>query len=275
MAVVRTREGPMATVNVWTALTTLGSQGTLNAITVPAGMNSIKEIWGVFCEPAPADTSGGVICARLRGTGLKYGEQKFVFGGMGVEVTGNESYTASMVPTKLKVDVATIPGGEIWIDGAQFGTDHGTPELAVSLWFSESGAAERYYYTRMIATATLDTDAMAITDVSDTVNAIQPPGNCKHIYSVTTAMHGIVLVTASGGTGYIRMRGGIAEGEQVFVAGGAANLSTTTGVDGGYAPAVQRSCYLTLTGAPLLAYAAQCGVDWGTPYGCVCVEVGP
>jgi len=277
MAIYVAREGAFGTVNTWAALSTLGSSGTVNSIVVPGGMNSIKEIWGEFCEPVPADTSGAIICVKLTGAGLRYGDQRFILGGMGKEETGNTGYSSGITPVKLKTNIAVTPGAEIWVFGAQYGTDDGTPEALVGLVFSSESAPERYYFTRMASCATLDTDNALVADVDQAAaGAIQVPGSCRHIYSITTATHGICLATASGGTSFIRLRGALAGGELVMCAGGMGCLSTTTGVSGGYVKAVQVPTMVDIVaGGQLNAYGTQSGVDWGTPYVAVGVEVGP
>lgn len=277
MAIYTAREGPFGTVNTWAALSTLGSSGTVNSIVVPAGMNSIQEIWGAFCEPVPNDTSGAVICVKLSGAGLVYGEQRFILGGMGREETGNSGYSSGITPTKLQVQIAVKPGAEIWIYGAQYGTDSGTPEAAVGMVFSEQSAPERYNFTRMAACAALDTDVILGADVDvATAGPIQLPGTCRHIYSITTATHGICLVGATGGTSFVRLRGALKNGELVMTAGAMGCLSTTTGVSGGYMKAVQVPTSVEVVGGgQITCYGCQSGVDWGTPYVAVCLEVGP
>jgi hypothetical protein len=275
MSIYETREGPCAAVNTWAGLTQCGSQGTLNAFSVPAGYNSIKELWLGFCEPVPADTAGAVFAVKLSGPGLKYGDQFFLVGGNGREETGNSGAAESMAPTMLKVDIAVNPGGEIWVYGAQFGTDSGTPEVACTVVWSKSGAPERYYDIRMAACAALDTDVLLTTRVDTALGNIAPPPICKHLYSVFSAWGGITLATATGGTGYIRIRNGIKQGEQVFSAGANGALSTTTGVSGGLNRATQIPCEIELTGGPMTPYGCQSGVDWGTPYLAVGVEMGP
>lgn len=275
MAMYITREGPSATVNVWASLTTCGSQGTVNAITVPGGMNSIQELRVVFCEPVPADTSGGIMCVRLTGPGLKYGDQTFVCGGLGREETGSSSYTDGMVPVVLKVQIAVNSGSDVWVQFGQYGTDDGTPELAATLVFTENSAPERYYRSRMAACGTLDSETFLTAEMDQTLNAFNIPSTAKKIYSIITTWGGIELATATGGTGFVRLRGGIKQGEQTMCAGACANLSTTTGVSGGYKFAVQVPTDLDLIpGGQILAYGVQDGVDWGTPYFGVTLEMG-
>jgi len=275
MAIYETREGPLATANVWGALTQCASQGTLNALSVPARHNSIKELWVTFTEDGPTDSAGGIMCLKLSGGGLKYGEQYFVVGGQGREETGSSAGTDGMTPVKFKVNIAVIPGGEIWVFGAQYGTDMGTPELAVTAVYSKEAAPERYYVARMLACGTLDTDTLLTTLVDTALGAITVPPTCHKIYSVMGVQGGITLATATGGTGMVRLRNGIKEGEQSFGIGAQASLSTTTGVSGGYSFAKQTFCDLNLTGGPISPYGCQSGVDWGTPVVGVGLELGP
>jgi len=275
MAIYETREGPMAAANVWVALTQCGSQGALNAFSVPARHNSIKELWFTFTEPVPADSAGGIVCVKLSGGGLRYGEQYFVIGGQGREETGNSGAADGMVPVKFKVNIAVISGGEIWAYGAQYGTDSGTPEVAVTAVWSKESAPERYYVARMLAAGALDTDTLLTTLVDTVLGAIAISPSCHKIYSVFGVQGGITLATATGGTGMIRLRNGIKEGEQSFCVGAQASLSTTTGVSGGYSFAKQTMCDLNLTGGPISPYGCQSGVDWGTPVFGVGLELGP
>ena len=275
MSIYETREGPCAAVNTWAALAQCGSQGTLNAFSVPAKHNSIKELWITFTEGVPSDSAGGLIAVKLSGNGLKYGDQFFVVGGQGREETGNSGKAQGMVPVKFKTNIAVNPGGEIWAYGAQYGTDSGTPEVAITAVWSKEGAPERYYVIRMLACATLDTDTLLTTCVDTALGAIAVPPQCHKIYSVMGAVGGIYLATATGGTAMVRLRNGIKEGEQTFTVGACANLSTTTGVSGGYTFAKQTFTDLNLTGGPISPYGAQDGVDWGTPYIGVCLELGP
>ena len=275
MSIYETREAPCPTVNTWAALTQCGSQGTLNAFSVPARHNSIKELWFTFTEPVPTDAAGGVFAVKLSGAGLRYGDQFFVIGGVGREETGSSASAESMVPVKFAVNIAVNPGGEIWAYGAQYGTDSGTPEVALTVVWSKESAPERYYDIRMASCAALDTDTLLNVRVDTTLGNIAPPPQCKHIYSVFGAWGGVTLATATGGTAYVRIRNGIKQGEQVFAAGAHGALSTTTGVSGGYTRATQIPCEIELTGGPMTPYGCQSGVDWGTPYIAVGVEMGP
>jgi len=275
MSIYMAREGPCATVNVWAALNTLGSSGTVNSIVVPAGQNSIKELWLEFCNGAIADTSGGIQCVKLTGSGLKYGDQFFIIGGDGREVTGNSAKGEGMLPVKQKVEIATNPGGEIWVYGGQYGTDSGTPEILAGLVFSTATAPERYYVIRMAACAALHTETALTANMDQTPGAIRVPSHMHHIYSITTATQGICLVGATGGTSYVMLRGAIKGGEVVMVAGALSNMSTGTGVSGGLQSAVQVPTSIEVQGGTEInCWGVQAGVDWGTPYVAVCVELG-
>ncbi len=277
-AIYISREGACATVNVWANLATLGSAGTVNAIVVPEGYNSIKQLKVVFTRSSPADTSGGMGLIRLKGSGVKYGPCDFVVGGMGGEETGSDSYVNYMLPLELSVDIAVKPGGEIWIQGAQTGTDWGTAEFGVTAVFGGEQASERYYMSRTgIDTSAVDTDFAATTLVDETAGPFQIPSSAKKIYSLVVGVGTFGLVGPVGGTQHVRIRGtGLPGGEQVITAGGCGALSTTQGVSGGYQVATQIPTDLELRGGgQIQVLVAQTGVDAGTPNIGITLEVGP
>ena len=272
------REGALATVNVWGNLGTLGSLGTVNAITVPDGYNSIKRMSVVFSRSTLADTAGGLALVRLKGSGIKHGMQDFVVGGLGAEITGNSAATEYMLPVVFDVDIAIKPGGEIWVQGSQTGTDWGTAEVGVGLVLTKESSPERYYISRHFAnTGAVDVDGGATTLVDETAGPIQIPGNCRKIYSFIVGCGTLSLATATGGTNHVRLRGtGLPIGEQVLTAGGIGSLSTTTGVSGGYQLATQVPTDMEVRGGGQInVLVAQTGVDSGTPNIGITLEVGP
>ena len=273
------REGALATANVWGNLATLGSLGTVNAVTVPEGYMSIKKMYVAFSRSTLADSAGGVCVVRLKGSGVKYGPADFLVGGMGAEITGNSAKTEYMIPLELNTNVAIQPGGEVWVQASQNGTDWGTAEVLVGLVLTRESAPERYYMTRHIQnTSAVDTDLAAGTLVDDTAaGAFQIPGNCRKIYSMIVGAGPLSLATATGGTYHIRLRGsGLAMGEQCITAGGMGALSTTTGVSGGYMVAEQIPTDLEIRGGGQInLLVAQTGVDSGSPSIGATLEVGP
>jgi hypothetical protein len=111
--------------------------------------------------------------------------------------------------------------------------------------------------------------------MDQTPGAIRVPAHLHHIYSITTATQGICLVGATGGTSYVMLRGALKGGEVVMVAGALSNLSTTTGVSGGLVSAVQVPTSIEVQGGTEInCWGVQAGVDWGTPYVAVQVELG-
>jgi hypothetical protein len=198
---------------------------------------------------------------------------------MGREETGSSSAVEYMLPVKFDTNIGVKPGGEVWVQAAQCGTDWGTAEFLVGLVFSADQAPERYYISRHIAdTAAVDTDVAANTLVDDSsAGAIQIPGNCRRIYSMIVGSGTLSLASASGGTNHIRLRGtGLIGGEQVITAGGIGSLSTTTGVSGGYQLATQIPTDMEVKGAGQInVLVAQTGVDAGTPNIGITLEVGP
>lgn len=122
----------MAAIDTANALATLGSEGALGNVVVPSNVSSIKEI--IAC----ASTDGAAVGSstfflRLRGNGLRDGQQAIAVGAIGgtLATTG----IAAGVPIVVPVDIPVIPGNQITLEGEMAGADSGTARMIATLVF--------------------------------------------------------------------------------------------------------------------------------------------
>jgi hypothetical protein len=269
MALYVTREGPVATVNTWTNLSTLGAQ-TAAAIIVPSGYLSIKELWvSAMIDGAATDTTGCTFAVRLGGAGVKNGPVDIPVGSWGNEQTGNSSVSIGKMAQVIPVDVALNPGSEVWIKGAHFSAaDAGSPEIAVTVCMTTQAASLKRYLFRTVSDAAVVDTKYFVTAEGDVagVNQITVPQDCKRITCVYGACGGLTLATASGGVNFLRLEGnGLKEGDVVLPINGISNLSTTTGVSDAAAQATIIPTNLdVLPGGVIRVYVEHTGVAWST-----------
>lgn len=132
MAEYVTREGTVAAADTRTGLTTLGSEASPGAITVPTGTSRIAQIIAAIA----ADGTGvgaATWVLRISGNGVKNGEQTMALGACGGTLATSDIQTngAIVVP----VDIPVSPGKQVTLSAEMCGTDLGTSEVAVTIAF--------------------------------------------------------------------------------------------------------------------------------------------
>lgn len=127
-----TREGDMTAVDTASALTSLGSEGAQGNVIVPAGVNAIKQII-VAASSDGAAVGSSTFFIRLKGNGLKEGQQTICVGAMGgtLATTG----IAAVPPVKLDVDIPVTANNQITIEAEMCGADSGTARCVATLAF--------------------------------------------------------------------------------------------------------------------------------------------
>lgn len=143
------REATCATVDTFTKLTGDGQGGTLQDMTVPTWAKSIKHI----AATAGIDGAAGAgnILVKLAGA-TQHGDQ--ILAMMGHENIGTTVGLAQCV-AQYDVDIPVVPGKALEIYGCYAGADTGTPELGVTVTFSDKGGSHKYV-TRQGLTTTAD-----------------------------------------------------------------------------------------------------------------------
>ena len=143
------REATVGTVDSFTKLTGDGAGGTLQDITVPLWANSIKHI--AICAGIDGAVGQGNILVKLTGA-TKHGDQILAMCGH-----SNIGTTVGIAGEKIQrdVDIPVQPGKALEIYGCYAGGDTGTPELGVSVTFSDKSGSHRYV-TRQAAPTTAD-----------------------------------------------------------------------------------------------------------------------
>lgn len=120
----RIREGPCATADTRTNLTTLGSNATPGTLTVPSTAKRIKRLWVAVGQETPTLAAhGGVVFVRLWGEAIR-GEQTFMIAG--VSSTGTTAGETSNEGTNdcIPIDVPIVkPGGTLSIAGEMAGVE--------------------------------------------------------------------------------------------------------------------------------------------------------
>jgi hypothetical protein len=274
MAVYVSRQVDLATASAWQTATAMAGE-TRNDVIVPPGMNSIKQIWMTLAQSATfTTTTGALVAMRIRGLGRTY--ETLAGGISNGTIATKDGLTVSCPATIIDTNLAVVPGQNLTLEGCQVtGSDCGAPTLGITLVFDASGGAARSSFFRYVSSATVDAKAgMTLDAVNATVNQIQYPGNVRHITNVVVAIGGITGTAALGGTGLVRLEGSLKEGDLCITAGGQASLDTNDG-----AGTMVWNAYVMPTDIPIdamgtsMAYFEQCGVDWGTPYGGIAVEV--
>jgi len=144
-----TREGVVTAVDTFTKLTGDGAGGTLQDITVPNWANSIKHI-AVTAGVDDAAVSGNIL-VKLTGA-TRFGDQII---GMGAHMNIGTTVGLALAPLQQDVDVPVIPGKALELYGAYAGGDTGSPELGITVTFSEKSGSHRYV-TRQGTLTTVD-----------------------------------------------------------------------------------------------------------------------
>lgn len=122
--------GVATAVDTKTQLTTLGSEGTVTPLSVPAGVRELEAI--VVASMANfAAAKAYVALVRLEGAGIVGGNRSYVVGAGGTSVaTGVEQ---AMSPKVIPVHLKVIPTNEVQVFGEMTGVDTGQVHLGVTL----------------------------------------------------------------------------------------------------------------------------------------------
>ena len=127
-----TREGQTATIDVYSELTTLGSDATPGTPKVPPKATELLEM--LVCavtNMAAAAVSSGIV--KLEGAGLKNGSETFAVGGNSSRIaTGGNIYAPVR---KIPVGVAVVPLQNIHITVQAVNEDAGEMSFGVTLVF--------------------------------------------------------------------------------------------------------------------------------------------
>lgn len=133
MAEYVTREGTVAGADTKTGLTTLGSEATPGAITVPTGTSKIAQIIA-----AAAGDGTGVGAAtwilRIGGNGVMNGEQTLTLGALGGTLNTSDIQTTGAII--IPVDIPVKAGKQVSLSAEMCGTDIGSSEVSVTIAFT-------------------------------------------------------------------------------------------------------------------------------------------
>ena len=259
------REGDIAAAGTYSKLLKVGPE-TRNAIIVPKGMHSIKEINGVFHSDS-TDVEGAIIAVKITGLAQEY--ETFLGGHTDGTAVGNGADCKIMRPMKIKTNLAVTPGAQLWVLATAIGTKTAT-SVNVELTFDASQGEKRYGFIRCCQIASPGTKTWCANDAeSSTAYDIKIPVDATHISSLIPVMGGITLATASGGIGVIFIEGGMPDGDMSLTAGGHSGLATTAGLIAGYYEPDQIQTNVKVSpGSSMNVWGDLKGTDWGT------IEIG-
>lgn len=277
MAKYDLREGPCATAYLYTALQTVGPE-TRGSIIVPAGCHSIKEIWGSYHISTQTNAKGALVAVKLQGAGVAgVGVYETLLGGFtNGTITTSGGQVQEFKSLIIKTNLAVNPGQELWVYGNQVtSSDAGTVEVQIGLTFDQGQGDKRFSFIRFNDCAALDTKTGLTLDAEgNTKGNIVVQAGMNHIVSMIPALGGVIASTTTGGTAFIRLEGGLIDGNMQFGVGGSGELITTTGLGAGYFLTEQIPTDITLTsGGQVSVFGIQDGVDWGTPAIGLAIEV--
>ena len=113
---------------------------TAGPIAIPPGVKRIKSIRAsVVVDGAQITNTGPIFVLRLSGTGaLPNGTQELVLYSLHLDDgAGVLTYTQNQIVPQmhLPVDIAVNPGADLSLLAAYYGTDAGSPQIAVTLEF--------------------------------------------------------------------------------------------------------------------------------------------
>ena len=272
MAKYDMREGPVSAVSTWTKLVTVGPE-TRNAIIVPDGMHSIKQVWG-WHHSIGVNAKGYIMCVRL--SGLKYGNYDTAIGGYtGGTLVGNAGECKYMKSLVINTNLAVVPGAEIWVEACEANASTTcTPEAGVGLVFAADEGEKRYGFIRWV-NPTINTKTAAINDANTaTAYGIKIPSDARRITSLIPQLGGVSIATVSGASANVRLEGGMPDGDFGLTVGADTVLASTAGVCAGYFETEQIPTNVTVSpGATLNVYAEVIGTTWTNAYVGVAIEM--
>lgn len=268
MAKYDAREGAVSAVSTYTKLITIGPE-TRNAVEVPNGCFSIKQIWG-WHHSIGVNARGYIMAFRL--SGLKYGNYEGAIGGYtGGTLVGNAGEAKYMKSLVINTNLAVEPGSEVWIEACEAsGASTCSPEAGIGLVFDTAQGEKRYGFFRWVA-PTINTKTQAINDANTvTARGIKIPSDAKRITSIIPQLGGISIATVSGATANVRLEGGLPDGDFGFTCGASTVLASTAGVCAGYFRTKQVQTDVRVSpGGTLNVYAEVIGTTWTNAYvGC-------
>jgi hypothetical protein len=135
-----TREGPIATLDTRTQLTTQGSNTSPGPVLVPAGKTKIKQIIYALGDNTPTGADmGNNFFLTLSGSGIKDGEQYIPLAGMYADFT-TAGDTGSPFPRAhlldVDIDVESMKPIGIFVEMTAGAALAGAPEVSVTLGFA-------------------------------------------------------------------------------------------------------------------------------------------
>lgn len=139
MAFYFTRHDSMTQATTTFAPVETGSDGsTAGPIRLPTSVKRIKAITAGFgVDGAHTTDTGPIFVLRLTGTNaLVNGQQDIVLGSLHLDDGGGTlTYTDTQIakPFRLETDIAVVPGSDLLLQGAYYGTDAGSPQLSIEL----------------------------------------------------------------------------------------------------------------------------------------------
>lgn len=271
----RVIEGPVADEG-WVKLTALGAK-TINHLVVPDGVHSIEEIRVTATALVQTDAKGALLGISLRGNAIPNTPYDFLVGGVTTgTVTTSGARTVHMRPFLKPCGITVKPGQPLEVYGGMItGADMGTVEFQVEVLWSKAAGKKRYSEIRYASCPTLDTGvAMELDGDSEAAVGFDFAADVSRIIAYIPAVGGITIATATGGTAQIKLEGGLVDGDQFLAAGGSSQLDTTDGLGGDIYQTEEIRTNLAVTKqGNMAAIAEQGGVDWGTPYIGLSVEV--
>ena len=257
-------------------LTALGAK-TITHLIVPDGMTCLDELRITMSQLIQTDQKGGLLAVRLSGGALVHSPYEFFVCGFtnGTAVTSG-GHVQHMEPFVKKCGLIVRPGQPLVVEGCvASGSDPGTTEVAIEAKWAASGGTKKYSFARYGSEAALDTEtAMDLTAESVAATDILFPSDVSECIGVVMAVGGICLATATGGGSHYRFKSGFSKGP--FVLGGPAwsSLATNPGICSGIIESVDIPMHKAISKNALCEITAeQNGVDWGTVYLGVSVEV--
>ena len=271
MAMYDFREGDIATAGAYSRLTLVGPE-TRNAVIVPKGMNSIKQIVGTFHFDT-TDAEGAACAVKL--SGLKFGAYETILGGhTNGTAVGNGADAHIMAPMVINTNLAVAPDAELWVESTMIGTAT-AGSCNVELVFDAAQGEKRYGYIRVVSIAAPGTKTAANSDATtSTAYGIKIPSDAVRISSMIPFTSAVALATASGGIALVKLEGGLPDGDFYLPAGGHCGLATTAGLCAGYYEVDQiQTNVLVSPGSNLQVYGETKGTDWGTAQVGIAIEM--
>ena len=141
MALYYTRHDSMTqATTTFAPVETAADGSTAGPIAIPPGVKIIKSISAGFAvNGAHSVNTGPVYVLRLTGTGaLPDGNQDLVLGSVHHDNGGGtvtDTDTINMHPLNIPVSIAVNPGADLALQAAYYGTDAGSPQIAVEIEF--------------------------------------------------------------------------------------------------------------------------------------------